>query len=199
MIPLTFLWDYPSDFSEITLFIIGFIFIRDNNDKMLYPLIFLASLHRETSIFLIVAYFISNIKKDNFLQVSLKSASYLGVWLIPQIVFRLLFGIKPFRGGTLGWGFFHYNMNHLVNEKILYLLLMFLPFTFLFLLYRKNIYDDFLKRNLITIVLFLFVSLFTTRIEEIRKFTPFLPIIIPLGIMGLQNKYKSINNTNLSG
>lgn len=198
ILPYSFWHDYPSDFSEITLFIIGFIFIREKKDKMFYPLMFLASLHRETSIFLIVAYFISNIKKDNFIKTSLKSVSYLGVWLIPQVGLRLLFGIKPFRGGTLGWGFLIHNIRFiLISRYILYIPLIFLPFIISYFIFRKNVKDRFLERNLITIALFFLVSLFTTRIEEIRKFTPFLPIVIPLGIMGLVNglKNKSIEDS----
>jgi hypothetical protein len=188
MMPLSFWYDYPDDFLDIIVFTLGFMWIRDKKDLLLLLLIPIASLNKETAVFLAAAYFISNVEKRNFIRVTLKSSAYFLVWLIPTIALRLIRGFRPYRSDlftlpenvtSVIYGFLLY------NSRFFDLLLFIFVFLIIYYVFRQEKEDVFLKRNLITALFIFIVSCNVALMYEIRIFYPILPIMIPLAFYPL--------------
>lgn len=191
LMPLSFLYDYPEDFLEIIVFITGYMFIRDKKYGFLCLLVFLATLNRETAIFLVFAYLISNIEIKNVLKISAKCFMLFTCWLIPFAGVRLIRGFKPYRCDFFMAG------NNLADIKKSFLLtgshvfdLLFFIFLFVFiyLIFNKDKEWNFFRRNIITILLIFIVGFSFASISEIRVFYPILPIVIPLAFYPLFGK-----------
>ncbi|MBN3040681.1 MAG: hypothetical protein JW867_06100 [Candidatus Omnitrophica bacterium] len=187
LLPLSFDYDYPEDFLELSLFIIGYMLIRDKKDIFLGPLIFFATFSRETAVFLAIAYFISRINKKDLLKTITKSSAFFICWLIPFA------GIRLIRGPTLRPDFFMgvRNLEYIifdffsVNSNFFSSLFFLGVFFSIYLMFDKKDEDNFLKRNTITITVAFLAAFWFANINEPRIFYPILPILVPLAFYPL--------------
>ncbi len=186
LLTMSFWYPYPGDFLELILFIVGYTYIRDKKSIFLYPLILLASFHKETAIVLVFSYFVSNVTKKRFFKTIVKSFTYFLCWFIPFAGLRIVRGLRDYRGTDSFFGFLIYNIKVIVGGLRLYptrfyeFVLFLFAFYACFLLFKGKERDDFLNRNIVTIFIFIFITFLITRIDEIRVYYPLLPILIPL-------------------
>lgn len=194
LLPISFLFYYPENFLELGIFIIGYMLIRDRKDLPLYPLIFLSTLNRESAVFLVISYFVSNVTRKEFLKVSLKSFTFLISWLIPFIGLRLIRGFKAYRSSFFT---LDYNIKWIINEFLLrgsgiyhffdFLFFLFI-FIFIYIVFKKGKANSFLRKNLVTVAIVFIAVLCFGGVGEIRLFYPALPIVIPLAFYPLFGK-----------
>lgn len=200
LLPISFQFDYPSDFLGLVVFIIGYMLIRDKKEFFLYPLIFLATLNRETAVFLVLAYFVSNVRKKDFLRVAVRSFILFIFWLIPFIGLRAIRGIKPYR-----CSFFMISSNikemgrtFLLDGRFFDLLFFLFLFILIYIVFGQERENSFLKRNIITAAIIFAIGFCIALIGEIRIFYPILPIIIPLAFYPLFGKKNNMYGPKVS-
>jgi len=201
LLPVSFGYDYPSDFFELMVFITGYMLIRDRKDSFLYLLIFLASFDRPTSIFLAIAYFISNVERKNFLNISVKSFTYFICWLIPVIGLIVARGVRPYRCNIImvakeieGIGSSLLLRSHTFFDFLFFLF----PLLFIYAIFKQEKECRFLRRNIMTVAIIFLVGSIIGSIHEVRIFYPILPILVPLAFYPLfGNQNERINPINV--
>jgi len=188
LLPVSFAHDYPSDFFELMVFITGFMVIRDKKDYFLYPLIFLATFGRPTALFLVIAYFVSNVERKNISKVFFKSLTFFMCWLIPIIGLLMIRGVKPYRCeivmilkefDAIGSAFL------LRSQSLFDFLFFFFPFCFIYLLFKKRKPCSFLRRNIMTVAVIFLACFVIGSVLEFRILYPALPILVPLAFYPL--------------
>ncbi len=189
LIPISFLWDYPYDFLELVFFILGYGFIRDGKYLSLCVCVLLATLNRETAGLLAFSYFVTCVSRKDLFKTLFKTALCSLYWFVPRILLFVLRGEAPYRSGEIGFwqgSFFAINlenarsmMTRLDRGLAGFFLFIGVPLLVHFLFYNGK-QDPFLRRNVYTVLFFVALTVFTTRINEIRVYYPLLPILIPL-------------------
>ena len=188
---LTNWYAIPTDMPELITFILGAMWIRDNKFKPLLFLIPIASLNRETTLALVLLYFLNGIGKEKTNILIKRTTICFLLWLIPSAVLISLFG------GIRKTPSFFYNIGYNVQG----LLAMFKspnPYNhYYFVLYLCGFYwflafqnfrnkDNFLKKSVIFMALyFVYAFLRAGGINEVRIFIPFYVFVIPLGLFSL--------------
>ncbi len=179
----------PTDIPELIIFILGAMWIRDNKYKNLFILIPIATLNRETSIALVLLYFLNGIGKEKPYILIKRSAIYFLLWLVPYVTLISIFGFRtlPIISNlkhNLG-GLLHIFTN--LNPYNHYYFLLYLCGFYWILAFkdfRKK--DRFLKRAMVVMaVYFIFAFSRAGAINEVRMFMPFYVFVIPLGLFSL--------------
>ena len=159
----------PSSFFSISLLTIGVYLIVRGVTIQLYPLIFFASLARETTGLLVAFYLAQNWPKKGSLK---HSVGLFMVWFAAQFLVRILFEQAPsvkFR--PLYVQFYLYNI---IWPVFLFGLLWFIPFM------RYNQLPTFLRRSLLLVVAPLVsVNFLFGKVEESRLFLDLALVFIP--------------------
>lgn len=178
----------PSDTLNLLLFLIGVWLIRSKKEIWLFPLIFVATFNRETSIFIIIFYFIINVKSQKINSFLIKIFGYSLIWAISLLITRL--SIFSYR--TYDFLQLIYNLKRIYYLPATYPLTNLFVFTLLllvimgFVIFNKNkINSLFLRRSLWFIPIFLIIHLFFARLNEPRLFLPLMIVIIPLILIKL--------------
>lgn len=180
----------PTDMPELITFILGAMWIRDNKYKNLFILIPIATLNRETTIALVLLYFLNSIGKEKSYILVRRTIVYFLLWLIPYVSLVSIFGFMT-------WPTPFFNLIH--NCKgLLQIFTRPNPYNhYYFLLYLCGFYwilafgdfhrkDAFLKRSVIVMALhFLYAFFRAGAINEVRIFIPFYVFVIPLGLFSL--------------
>jgi hypothetical protein len=199
-LPLTLTnWNcIPTDIPELITFILGAMWIRDNKYKLLFLLIPLATLNKETTIALVLIYFLYGIGREKTPLLIKRTAIYSLSWLIPYGVLIYIFGYKL--GGYAEQTLRH-NLGGLMqifktpNPYNHYYFLLYLCGFYWILAFRNfRRKDIFLKKSMpVVILFFLYVFFWQAAINEVRVFIPFYVFIIPLGLFSLFDGYKFSN------
>lgn len=188
---LTNWYSVPTDMPELITFILGAMWIRDNKYKLLFILIPLATLNRETTFALVLIYFLYGFKRENWSLLIKRTATYFFLWVIPYVSLIYIFGYKfaeYSRGDTI-----KHNLGGLMqilttpNPYNQYYFVLYLCGFYWILAFRnfKN-KDAFLKKSMpVVILFFLYVFLWQAAINEVRIFIPFYVFVIPLGLFSL--------------
>jgi hypothetical protein len=171
---------------ELIMFILGAMWIKENRWKLLMFLIPISAFNRETSIALVLLYFLNGFNNKKVIK---RSVIYFLLWLIPTVTLYRIFGVKDMP----------YFMNMVINIRGLlemfknphpynhYYFVIYLCGFYWFLAFmnfRKK--DIFLRKSIIVIALFFIYAFFRAAgIHEARVFIPFYVFIMPLGLMSL--------------
>ncbi len=189
LLPLTFLYAYPADFLELDVFILGFMLIMDDRWVALTALIFIETLVRETSAFLVVSYAVTYFMVKKTSDLAWRVTALTTAWAIPFAVLRVIYGIRPYRCQKF---MLLRNFNYVkhaiaMQDAYLFDLLMFvgMPFVVLGILGKYKALDRFLRRNLLTFGLFFVVASSMALVGEVRIFYPMLPLLVPLAFQPL--------------
>jgi len=179
----------PTDMPELITFILGALWIKENKYKLLYILIPVATLNKETTIALVLLYFLNGIGKEKTGLLIKRSVTYFMLWAVTYGSLIAIFGFKTFPDFCT------------ITHNIEGLLSVFKtpnPYNhFYFFIYLCGFYwilafrnfrgkDPFLKRSMIVVSLFfLYVFFRVGAINEVRVFIPFYVFVIPLGLLSL--------------
>lgn len=194
----------PTDMPHLITFILGAMWIRDNKYKLLFILIPLASLNKETAIALVLLYFLNGIGKEKPSILIKRTMIYFLLWAIPSAALILLFG------GIRDVPVYFYNIGSNIKGLLqifqtpnpynhYYFVLYLCGFYWIlaFMDFRKK--DPFLKRSIIVVAIFFLWAFFRAGgIQEVRIFLPFYVFVIPLGLFSLfkgeRKEYETIDS-----
>ena len=166
------------------------MWIRDKKYALLYFLIPIATFNKETTIALVLLYFLCGFGNEKAHMLLRRTAVYFLLWLIPYAVLLHTFGPKVFP--SIFHTFWH-NVGGLLQViktpnpyNHFYFLLYLYGFYWVlaFREFRKK--DMFLRKSVIVVALyFIYVFSVVGAINEVRVFVPFCVYIIPLGLFSL--------------
>jgi len=186
---LTNFYSVPTDMPELITFILGAMFIKENRHKALFFLIPIATLNRETSLALVLLYFLNGIGRQQLGLLMKRTSAYFVLWFIPFAALVLTKGTLTVPAGyflgvnTQGMLRIFTNFN-LYNQYYFWFYLCGFYWILAFRDFRRK--DRMLKRAMaIVIAHFLFAFLKVGAINEVRMFIPFYVFIIPLGLFSL--------------
>ena len=104
---LTNWYSVPTDMPELITFILGTMWIRDKKYKLLYFLIPIATFNKETTIALVLLYFLHAMRREERRILLRRSAAYFLLWLVPYVSLLSIFGgYKPFPSVDTGTAWF---------------------------------------------------------------------------------------------
>ncbi|UCD55382.1 MAG: hypothetical protein JSV93_00875 [Candidatus Omnitrophota bacterium] len=194
---LTNWYSIPTDIPELITFILGAMWIRDNRYKLLFLLIPLATLNKETTIALVLIYFLYGIGRERPLVLIKRTAIYSLLWAIPYISLIYIFGYKY--GDYSKFCTLQHNWTGLAqmfktpNPYNHYYFLIYLCGFYWILAFRNfRRKDIFLKRSMpVVILFFLYVFFWQAAINEVRVFISFYVFVIPLGLFSLFKEKKT--------
>jgi len=174
--PVGLRYFYPYSFLEVTLFIIALYLIYRHADGWLLPLVLIASLNRETAIFIVVAYAIHRRKLPMSLALGL---AWLGVF----VVLRLWLGDAP-RSVTVADIWAENTSPRGIYEGALNSLIFFGVLWFAAIRHYPQA-ASFLKQMAIVGLLYIITILAFGRWEETRLLMMLYPIVLPLALQTL--------------
>jgi hypothetical protein len=185
-LPLTYgLIAQPSDTFSLFIWAVGLMLIRDRKDIWLIPVILIGTLNRETTVFLILAYFLFRLDEDAKGRLIGYSAVYFLCWLAVYEGLRLWIGPRDYY--TDYWQYGH-NIGQWYYS-LAFPALLFGVFWLLALMDWKS-KPKFLTRSALIIPPFIVLHLFMANLMESRLFDVLFLIIVPLALFSLfKEKY----------
>ena len=190
IIPSVFFWNSaPTVYSETLFFILSFICFNSGNDKLLYPILLVGTLNRESMLFVPCIYFLVNYSKENLRPVLRKTASYFIVVCSVMLLLRIFYGFKPYYCDFLIYPKNIFLIKEMLSKGnyfnptlgIVYLYLALLPFVFQD--FKKK--PKFARRASYFIPPFLILTFFIATIREARIYLWTVVILIPLVLFSL--------------
>ena len=194
-LPLTFntVFESPTDFVEILVYTLGLWCIRDRREGLLFLVIFVGTLSRETTFFLPLILLICGIGRQPILHV-IRTVILAGLsWLIPFGTLRWWTGLNfqynhgnSLEHNVAGIKLFLGNLNP--YNHYLYYFYLFGIFWVLPFLFRRRL-PSFLNRAILSVPAFLFVYLFCGGfMNEPREIVNLYPLLVPAGIFALSGE-----------
>ena len=177
----------PTDMPELITFILGVMWIRDNKYKNLFILIPIASLNRETSIVLVLLYFLNGIGKEKRSVLIKRTMVYFLLWLVPCIFLVSIFGIRDYGGVWKSNLIGLLSAFKSANPYNYYFFLLYLCGFYWILAFRNFRKKDILLRRSVIVMVFYYLAGFLRlgAMSEVRIFIPFYVFVIPLGLFSL--------------
>ena len=177
-LPLTFVWHFyqPMDLPNLLFFLLGYIFIVRNKDYLLYLLLPLAMLNRETAILLVLVYFFVRLEEKP-LPVILGNSLLLGIiGLGVYFALRHLIGIKEYYSDAF---YLKYNLS---DPKAYLYSLLFLNLGLFISWVNWREKPKFFRRAMLFVPFFLAIHWSMTLMKEPRLLLPLGPLFWVLGI-----------------
>ncbi|NQU94921.1 MAG: hypothetical protein HQ549_01645 [Candidatus Omnitrophica bacterium] len=178
-----------SDMPNFIAFILGMMWIKKNQYKLLYILIPIATFNKEATLALVLLYFLYGIGREKPLILIRRTIIYGLLWAIPFGIMIAMVGFEKFSNFvTLEHnvaGLLHVFKNpNPYNHYYFLLYLCGFYWILAFMDFHKK--DPLLKRSVIVMILyFLYVFIRVSAINETRIFMPFYVFVIPLGLSSL--------------
>ena len=186
--PLAYVFLYPWDIPSVMFFTLGLVLLYRRHWGWYYVLFPLATINRETTLFLTVVYLITALGRTNIRTIGVHVITQAAIWVGIKHWLYLLYGANPMieRQRSVLWtGFIDYQHWLLTNVASL-----FVPETFTFLLsvagftmipvllFWRMIGDTFSRRSLLLIVPWTLVCLLVGVIYELRIYGELIPVIL---------------------
>jgi hypothetical protein len=171
---------YPYDIPGVLFFTLGLILIRNRNWWLFYPVFALATFNRETSIFLVAAAAFALYDKLSARRLALLVGSQLVIWCVIKAGLWSLYRDNPSHG--VGLFVFQFKVNvATIREVPLKSLAALSTWGLLWVagaIWYRRIRDEFLRRNLWVVPLFVLAMFVFGFIVESRIYGEILPIVI---------------------
>jgi len=171
---------YPYDVPSVMFFIVGLLLIHERRWAWYYPLFVIATFNRETSIFLVVAGVFAWFDRYPPGRVALLAGSQLAIWVAIKSLLWFLYRHNRW----LGYGLYQFqlkvNLLTLVDQPIKAVIAL-ATWGCLWLavvLWYHRIKDEFLKRNLWMIPVFIAGMFVVGFVIELRIYGEVLPIVL---------------------
>jgi len=180
-LPLTYgLIAQPSDTFSLFIWALGLLLIRDKKDVWLIPVILVGTLNRETTLFLVLAYFLFRWDEAPKGRLIGYSAAYFVSWLAVYEGLRLWIGPRDY--GTDYWQYGH-NIDQWYYSLAFPALLFGVFWVMALMDWAKK--PKFLTRSALIIPPFIFIHFFIANLMEARLFDVLFLIIVPLALFSL--------------
>jgi len=170
----------PCDIPSVLFFTLGLLLIRERNWWWFYPFFVVATLNRETSIFLVVVLVCVLFDQYSWRKLSLLVGSQVAIWVAIKTALWLIY--LPNR--SLGYGLYEFqlkvNAATLLNFPIkgLIVLSTWGGLWLAVVIWHRRIDDVFLKRTLWTIPVFIASMMVVGFVLEMRIYGEVLPIVL---------------------
>jgi hypothetical protein len=171
---------YPYDVPSVVFFTLGLILIHDEKWSWFLPLFALATLNRETSIFLAVATAFAWFDRYSWRKLALLIASQGAIWIAIKAALWLLYA----QNRWMGYGLYEYQLKVNIATLLTFPvkgIIALATWGCLWLavvVWYPRLTDGFLKRNLWTVPVFIAGMFFAGFVIELRIYGEVLPIIL---------------------
>lgn len=184
--PALGIWFYPYDLPAILFFLTGLYFIKKEKFIYFYPFFILGTLNRETIIIILLAYVLSFRSFGNVFKISNIGiiSLFIATWLIIKYYLYIEFSSNPAEqmGGNLFLNKTSENIQFLLGllklDKFYILRIFSFGGLWLFIYKIKDELDDFSKRMLIIVPIFLLIIFFVGKLQEVRIYSELVPLFI---------------------
>lgn len=194
-LPLTFnnWYEIPTDFPEIVTFTVGIWCLQKNRHALLYLVIFIGTLNRETTVFLVLMYLFYLSTRDAWVEKIPQAAMGVLMWLIPMILLKWWTGVgvawtyyDSISHNAAGITQFFGNAN-LYNNFLFYIYLFGVFWLLPFLSWREQ--PIVLQRCLIAVPFILVSCAFAGGfLDEPREIVCLYPVLVPAGLHALYSR-----------
>jgi hypothetical protein len=186
-LPLTFTnsWPHPDSLPELALFTLGALAITRRSDLLFGVVLALSALNRETSVFLVLLYLVSEpLNRARLLRATLFGAEWFAIYA----------GLRAIRGlqhydywqAARNWselGLLASNYDPYYRVYAYFVLVLFGPMIYMAL--RSRNAPPFMRRALLVVPCFIAVAFVFSSIIETRIFTPLYPLVLPAALFFL--------------
>jgi hypothetical protein len=174
--PALGIWIYPADIPAILFFVIGLIFLRNNKFLKFYPVFIVACFYRETitNIHIVILYSVT--------------------WLLIKYLLYLIFQNNPSEttGGNIFLMKIYENLEFLKGllklDKFYILRVFSFGALYIFIPALLKYLDDFHKKILLLIPIYIFIIFFVGKFQEVRIYSELVPLFIVPGVYLLKNR-----------
>lgn len=187
LLPLTFTnsWAHPDSFPELCLFTLGCFAIASRRDVLLYPILALAALNRETAAFLVLLWAFVRWGTTSFPSFVMRVAGYAAVWAVVYAGLRWWRGVQHYQYWMLDQ-----NLGVLkilpeafdpYTRVVAYLGLVFLAIPVWLAIEgaRTAGAPAFFRRSIPVAGLFFVTCVLFSALAESRIFLPMVPLVLP--------------------
>ena len=188
---------YPFDIPSVFFFTIGIILIYRKNWFLYYPVFIIATLNRETTIFLIFIFFITTIKKNNMIHTFFHCFLQVMIWLLIKKVLGILYADNPGPGYFINFLIMNLKtLSHPVNMIRVASSFCFVWAVVIF--YFKFISDKFVKKSLAVLFPFFCGMFVVGNILELRIYGEMIPVVLSACWVILNNLFYPCNTLRSS-
>lgn len=169
---------YPSDIPSILFFTLGLVLLHRRNWVLFYPLLAVATLNRETSCFLTVAYVAVALGREKGTRIALQVCAQLLLWCAIKYWLHLLYLSNPGEGLCL-WNV-RANLDFLTQPRAYPLFLSNLGYCWIpVLLFWRRIPDCFVRRTVAVVPVFFAGMFLVGNMWELRIYAELIPVVLP--------------------
>jgi len=163
-----------SDPINLLVFILAFWAMAVERDVLLFPLVLLGTLNRETTALIPALYFVARIGRRPAREVGARTAGLAACWVAVYGGLRLLYGSRGYYCDVIMWG-----RNIASWQPTLQVLLLFGAMWVLAVIGARRA-PTLLRRSLWLLPPYLALHYVVAMVNEVRLFLPYAPVIIPL-------------------
>lgn len=171
---------YPYDIPSVLLFTVGVLLIYERRWRWFFPLFVIATLNRETSIFLAVVTLFVLFDRYSWRRLALIAGSQLAIW----VVIKGFLWVVYQQNRWMGYGLYQFqlkvNAATLLEHPIKGVIAL-ATWGCLWLavvIWHRRIHDVYLKRTLWTVPVFIAGMMFAGFVIELRIYGEVLPIVL---------------------
>ena len=187
-LPFNYLYTfwYPYDIPSVLFFTLGLALLYRHNWKWYYPLFIVASLNRETTIFLVFIYVVANVDNTPLRKLFQHSIAQLLIWGAIRLVLVNLTGESA---RTFQW-IFERNIETVLRPAVL----LWIPVCggmswLLAFLGYWSIKDRFVRRSLLVVIPWLVGMFLVGSIVELRIYGELIPVFLPAALLALREVF----------
>lgn len=171
---------FPYDIPSVLFFTVGLILIHQRNWLWYYPLFLIATLNRETSLFLTVTFLFALFDRLRPRTLALMTASQLGIWIAVQMALWTAYRDNPWLGYNIYRPQVQVNLETLLTWPVrsLLILLTWTALCFCAATWQRRIDNVFLRRALRTVPVFVAVMFVAGFLLELRIYGEVVPIVL---------------------
>jgi hypothetical protein len=196
---------YPSDIPSVFFFTLGLILICKQNWFLYYPIFVIATFNRETTIFLVLIYWITTISKTNWPTVTCQCLIQVVLWLLIKHYLAVLYTDNP--GPGIFVSFISTNWMKLGNPLNAIRVASSFCFVWVVVLLRFSLITSrFLQKTTFVVFPYVIGLFIVGNIVELRIFGELIPVvlsafwlIIDRSLFPLQNRNARLPDKRVEG
>ncbi len=176
---------YPSDIPSVLFFTLGLIMLYRRKWILFYPLLAIATINREVTLFLVFIYVVTSLGRRPLDRIALHTIAQLVVWGIARYLAIEL-------AGKSASGLLYLNLTGNIANLRRLTVLLWIPVSggmtwLLALIGNRSIKDMFVRRALLVIFPWVAVMFLVASVKELRIYGELIPVTLPAALLVLQS------------
>lgn len=190
---------YPYDMPGLMFFTVGLSLLYRRSWVFFYPLFVLATLNRETSIFLTIVLLVTSIGTPQSKLATIHCAIQVVIWFGIKFLLHQLYGSNP-GTSTFVENHFQSNLSLLSSPKSYVILVSSIGYLWIpSLVFFKLTDNHFARRSMLVAIPFVLIVMFTGSILELRVYQELIPIFLTGFVLQLLNLIRDWSATSMLG